>query len=250
VELIVSEPNPLETLTMRAAVDLRSSGKNACVTASTPKTFVSQMVRTSSFHGLILVATGSGDRSVVDEDVESAECLVDPCHSGIDRSLIRHIDLDGMNIRGEVLRGRLASFSVARAEQHGEAARREVGYDLKPDTLVGTGNKGDAGVGHDVFLLLLRRPADGHGRLSVPCSKLQKTCTKIQNGRHLAVAEGELPVRARGKPHFGFQATVELSSMAEWGQQRMMSAAAFEDSCFHGAMWRAATARDGNSVPQ
>ena len=40
-ELSVSEPNPLDMLTILPAADLRRSGSSAFVTATTPKTFVS-----------------------------------------------------------------------------------------------------------------------------------------------------------------------------------------------------------------
>src|SRR5271156_834599 len=44
---LASEPAPLETLTIRAAGASRSRGSIAWYTASTPKTLVSQIVRTS-----------------------------------------------------------------------------------------------------------------------------------------------------------------------------------------------------------
>src|ERR1700683_750799 len=47
-EFIVSEPTPLDTLTMRAAGALRRIGSIAWVTARTPNTFVSHTTRTSS----------------------------------------------------------------------------------------------------------------------------------------------------------------------------------------------------------
>lgn len=45
----VSEPRVLETLTIRAASDLRSRGTKAWVTARTPKTWVSHGLRIGTF---------------------------------------------------------------------------------------------------------------------------------------------------------------------------------------------------------
>ena len=44
----VREPSPLDTLTMRAAFDLRSSGSIACVTARAPRKFVRNTRSTAS----------------------------------------------------------------------------------------------------------------------------------------------------------------------------------------------------------
>src|SRR6267142_3118682 len=69
---VVREPTPLDTLTIRASEDLRSSGSMAWYTARTPNTLVSQTVRISSRDALLAFddAAYSGEprlRSVVFE---------------------------------------------------------------------------------------------------------------------------------------------------------------------------------------
>ncbi len=46
--ILVSDPAPLDTLTMQASADWRRSGSIAWYTARTPNTFVSQIARISS----------------------------------------------------------------------------------------------------------------------------------------------------------------------------------------------------------
>jgi hypothetical protein len=89
-------------------------------------------------------SSGVRDRGVVDEQVEAAKLLVDAlCRSG-DRSLISHVDLQGKSARPDLLCGRLTTFEVARSHQYSEAVRDEFLCYLQSDTLIGSGDQGNA----------------------------------------------------------------------------------------------------------
>jgi hypothetical protein len=93
------------------------------------------------------------DARVVHEQVETAELLSEALCGGGNGGLIRDVELEGAGIRSDALRGRLPMFEVARPDEHGEAARREILRDLKTDAFVGPGDQGD-GVVH-AFLFSL-----------------------------------------------------------------------------------------------
>src|SRR5262245_18117512 len=142
----VSEPEELDTLTIRAAGALRRSGSIACVTATTPNTFVSNTARTSSSDATL----GRPARTISWSDLPGAPAFETPalftrtsrrpssvrmalCRRG-DGSLIRDVELEGASIRPDALRGCLPLLDVARADEYGEAVRREILRDLEADS--------------------------------------------------------------------------------------------------------------------
>ena len=64
-------------------------------------------------------------------------------------ALIRDVELEGVDVRSDGLRGRLALLEIARTDEHGEAVRREILCDLKTNSLVGPGDQGDGFVVHN-----------------------------------------------------------------------------------------------------
>src|ERR1700733_16209251 len=67
---------------------------------------------------------------------------------GGDRSLIRHVELERMGVRPDLLGRSLAARKIARPDQHSEALRCEILRDLKSDPLVGPGDQGDGFILH------------------------------------------------------------------------------------------------------
>ena len=88
------------------------------------------------------------DARVVHEHVETAELLPDALCRGGGGGLIRDIELERAGIGSDGLRGLIPMLEVARSNQHGEAARREILRNLKADSLVGPGDQGDEFVLH------------------------------------------------------------------------------------------------------
>src|SRR5262245_48884861 len=90
------------------------------------------------------------DARVVDEHVEAAELLQDPSCRGGDGGPIRHVELEGASARSDARRGGFSTLEVARPDEHGVAARREIFRDLKTDTFVGPCNKCDGVILHRI----------------------------------------------------------------------------------------------------
>ena len=88
------------------------------------------------------------DGRVVDEHVEAAKLLADALRRGGDRSLIRHVELERVGVRPDLLGRGLAPLEIARPDQHGEAVRCEILCDLKSDPLIGPGDQGDGFILH------------------------------------------------------------------------------------------------------
>ena len=88
------------------------------------------------------------DARIVHEHVEAAKLIPDALRRGTNGSLIRDVELEGVGIRSDALRGRLTIFELARPDEHGEAARREILRDLKTDSFVGPGDQGDGFILH------------------------------------------------------------------------------------------------------
>src|SRR5262245_33586147 len=97
------------------------------------------------------------DGRVVDQHFETAELAPDAlCRSG-DGGLIRDVELEGARIRSDALRGSLPTLEIARPDEHGETARREILRYLKTDSFVGPGDQGDGVVMHGYLLSVLHR---------------------------------------------------------------------------------------------
>jgi hypothetical protein len=92
------------------------------------------------------------DGRVVDEHVEAAKLVADALRRGGDRSLIRHIELERMGVRPNLLGRGLAALEIARPDQHSEAVCREILCDLKTDSLISPGDQGDRFVLHSNLL--------------------------------------------------------------------------------------------------
>ena len=94
------------------------------------------------------------DARVVDQQVEAAKLLADALRCGGDRSPIRHVELERDGARPDLLGRGLTALEIARPDQHGEAVRHEFLGDLKSDSLIGSGDQGDAIVVHSDLLSL------------------------------------------------------------------------------------------------
>ncbi len=102
----------------------------ACVTAITPKTFVSNTARVSASGAAVrrfvetaswkvLPALAREIPAFVHENVQPAKLLADAAGCGIDRSRIRNVELNGEHILSETLRCFLALLQLSRPKQHG-----------------------------------------------------------------------------------------------------------------------------------
>ena len=91
------------------------------------------------------------DARVVHQHVQAAELNADALCRCSDRGLIRDVELDGVGIGSDALGGDLPVLEVARADEHGEAARCESLRDFKTDSLIGASHQGDGFVLHGGF---------------------------------------------------------------------------------------------------
>jgi hypothetical protein len=94
------------------------------------------------------------DSRVVDEHVEAAKLLADALRRRGDRSLIRHVELEGACVRPNLLGRTLAALEIARPDQHSKAVYHEIFCDLKTDSLISPGDQGDGFVLHSNLLNL------------------------------------------------------------------------------------------------
>jgi hypothetical protein len=74
---------------------------------------------------------------------------VDARRCAVDRSSIRHVDLQRAGVAVDRLGGLLAARQVARTDQDGEILRGQILGDLETDPLIGPGDEGDGFVLHD-----------------------------------------------------------------------------------------------------
>ncbi len=102
--------------------------------------------------GLAAPPAGVGDRRVLHEDVEAAELVANARRRGGDRGVIRHVELERVGVRADLLGRGLPALEIARPDQHKEAVRDEVFCDLKTDALIGPGDEGDGFVLHHDLL--------------------------------------------------------------------------------------------------
>ena len=76
--LQVSDPVPLETLTMRGCAERRSAGKNALVTATTPNTLVSYVRRNTSTSVSVICVPVSSEMPALLTRTSSSETVQPP----------------------------------------------------------------------------------------------------------------------------------------------------------------------------
>ena len=115
----------LERFTIRPASLLRSRGRNACVVAMRPKTFVSKVSR-QIFERLLahfLVFVVEHHAGVVDQNVETAELVFHLSGRLVDAGRFAHVELE--NLRLEVVLPQFGGScfalpAVARTDQDGD----------------------------------------------------------------------------------------------------------------------------------
>jgi hypothetical protein len=144
------------------------------------------------------------DTRVVYKHVETAELVPDALCRG-DGCLIRDVELGGTRIRSDALRGCLSMPEVARPDDHGEAARCEILCDLKTDSFVGSGDKGDGFVLHSNLLLWI----NVYGNSTNPKLWIKR----MSNSLPVTGAE-RAPEDRRGAPGLAARLKVRMNSRA------------------------------------
>ena len=90
---------------------------------------------------------------VLNEYVEAAKLLADALRRGGDRSPIGHVELKRDGALPDPFGCCLAALEIARADEHRKAVCHELFGDLKADSLIGSGDQGDALFMHGSLLL-------------------------------------------------------------------------------------------------
>lgn len=168
----VNEPTSLDTLTMRPA-GASPSERQHCLRDGNHAKYVclehsAHLVEATEFGPNAIRARGNG-------------CL------------IRYVELDGASIRSDALGRHLAEFEVARADQDGQAAGREVFRNLQTDSFVRPGHEGDERAA--AFHRLHDAVCAGANRLSLEVAPRVGLYDQSQLTRHFGRIVGTTPAR-------------------------------------------------------
>src|SRR3954468_12617970 len=136
-------PPPLDTFTMRALSERRSSGRHACVVRQAPSTFVSNASLTTSRSAPTLGLPGVVEAGgVVDQNVEGLVVALQLGAEAGDALGIRHVERErprGQPLGAQQLDRLGPPGGIAGAEDHVEAVASELAAHLEPDAAVSTG---------------------------------------------------------------------------------------------------------------